>query len=82
MNCRVGSEGAAKHPVDLRHVETGEHGVMPVGQRPTARDDSPRTVMADGLELPHASDPFQGADVVTPRIPHPTGAVVDRTDRP
>ena len=82
MNCRVGIDGTAKHPVYLRYVQTGKHGVVPVGQRSTARDNSPLTVMADGLELPHASDPFQVADVITPRIPHPTGAVVDRADRP
>lgn len=79
---RVSIEGAAKHAVDLRHVETGEHGVVPVGQRPAARDDGPRPVIADGLELPRASDPFQVADMVTPRIVHPTGTIVDRADRP
>ena len=46
VNCRAGIEGAVKHPVDLRHVETGEHGVVPVGQRPAA---TPMTL----LRSPH-----------------------------
>lgn len=70
-----------KRPVDLHQVEAGEHGVVPLGQRSAARDDRPRRVIADGFELPHATDPLQVADVVTRRIQHPAGAVVDPADR-
>jgi hypothetical protein len=69
--CPMRMEGAAQRPIDLHQVEAGEHGVVPVGQRCTARDDPARRVMTDGLDPPRATDPLQVADVVTRRIQHP-----------